>query len=60
MLPQSAIDLNQEAISVFTIAEIRGMIARFLKQFSFDLVPPMSLIFFPCGTDRLFPDTPRE
>ena len=24
MLPQSAIDLNQEAISVFTIAEIRG------------------------------------
>ena len=32
MLPQSAIDLNQEAINVFTIAEIRGMIARFLKR----------------------------
>jgi len=36
---------TKEAINVFTIPEIRGMIARFLKgfflikRFSFDLVP---------------------
>ena len=46
VLPLTALDLDQEAINVFTFPEIRGMIARFLKGFvslikrvSFDLVP---------------------
>jgi hypothetical protein len=46
VLPLTALDLDQEAINVFTFPEIRGMIARFLKgffslikRFSFDLVP---------------------
>jgi hypothetical protein len=30
VLPQTALDLNQEAINVFTIAEIWGMIAHLL------------------------------
>ena len=33
VLPLTALDLDQEAINVLTIPEIRGMIARFLKRF---------------------------
>ncbi len=39
VLPQPAVDLDQEAIDVHTSAEIRGMIARFLNRISFDLFP---------------------
>ena len=35
VLPQPVVDLDQEGINVFTIPEIRGMIARFLKGFFF-------------------------
>ncbi len=35
VLPQPVVDLDQEGINVFTIPEIRGMIARFLKQIFF-------------------------
>ena len=35
VLPLTALDLDQEAINVFTFPEIRGMIARLLKGFFF-------------------------
>ena len=37
VLPQPVVDLDQEAINVLSIAEIWGMIARFLNRISLDL-----------------------
>jgi hypothetical protein len=48
VLPQPVIDLDQEAIKVFTIAEFSGMIARFLMEFHL-ICSPASLRFSPAG-----------
>ena len=44
VLPQPAVDLDQEAIHVLTIAEIWGMIARFLNRNSLDFLPRNSKV----------------
>ncbi len=59
VLPQPAVDLDQEAINVLTIAEIWGMIARFLNRNLLDLFPRDAKVL-PVWTDRLCPATARE
>ena len=48
VLPQPVVDLDQEAVNVLTIAEIWGMIARFLNRNLLDLFPGW-LRFFLSG-----------
>jgi hypothetical protein len=59
VLPQPVVDLDQEAVNVLTIAEIWGMIARFLNRKSLDLFSRDAKVLF-VWTDRFCPETPGE